>query len=305
MLGSRIKLTDTIGIVAPAFAASKEEVDSGIAFLKSLGFKVKCGKHIYDRWGYYAGKDKDRAEDFINMLQDKEVKMILAMRGGYGTIRILPYINKKLIVDNPKIIAGFSDLTVLLNYFSQVADTVTFHSPMATSNLKDKITLESFLNNITNGNKPYIIKNPENIHCNTLIPGSAEGILCGGNLSLLCTSLNTPYEIDTKDKILFIEEIDEEPYVVDRFLTQLLLSGKLQCCRGFILGQFKDCSLPHYERSLTLEEVIEDRILTLNKPTISNFMSGHDYPKLTLPIGAKVKLNCNNNTIEVLDKVVR
>ena len=122
MLGSRIKLTDTIGIVAPAFAASKEEVDSGIAFLKSLGFKVKCGKHIYDRWGYYAGKDKDRAEDFINMLQDKEVKMILAMRGGYGTIRILPYINKKLIVDNPKIIAGFSDLTVLLNYFSQVAD---------------------------------------------------------------------------------------------------------------------------------------------------------------------------------------
>ena len=135
-------------------------------------------------------------------------------------------------------------------------------------------------------------------------PGIAEGNLIGGNLGLICNSLGTPYEIDMKDKILFIEEVSEAPYRVDRILTQLLLANKLKKCKGIILGQFKDCDLPHYERSLTLEEVLEDRLYNLDIPMFSGFCSGHDYPKLTLPIGARVRMDAESGIISVLDAVV-
>ncbi len=134
--------------------------------------------------------------------------------------------------------------------------------------------------------------------------GTAEGNLIGGNLSLMCNSLGTTYETNMRDKILFIEEVGEAPYRVDRMLTQLLLANKLQQCAGIILGQFKDCDLPHYERSLTLEEVLNDRLYNLDIPIFSGFCSGHDYPKLTLPIGARVNMNADCGTINVLESVV-
>lgn len=304
LLGKRVTPFDTIGIVAPASAEKKETIDESLKILKNLGFNYKCGKHIYDKWGYLAGKDEDRASDFITMLKDPTINMILCLRGGYGSIRILPYLNPSLLKKNPKIIAGFSDITVLLNYITKATGLITFHSPMVTSNLKDEETFKSFVDTFTHGYEPYEIKNPESIPYKTLINGDAEGKLVGGNLTLMCSSLGTPYEIDTQDKILFIEDVAEEPYRIDRGLTQLLLAGKLQKCKGFILGQFKDCSLPHYERSLTLQEIFEDRILPFKKPTISNFMAGHDYPRLTLPIGAKVKLDADLGIINVLEKVV-
>lgn len=304
LIGKRLNPFNTIGIVAPASAEKRETIDEALKTLKSLGINYKCGKHIYDKWGYFAGKDEDRAADFIDMLKDPDVTMILCLRGGYGCIRILPYIDTALIKKNPKIIAGFSDITVLLNHITKKTGLITFHSPMVTSNLKDKDTFNSFIDTITKGYEPYNIKNPETIPSKTLIKGIAEGKLAGGNLTLMASSLGTPYEIDTSDKILFIEEVAEEPYKIDRALTQLLLAGKLQKCKGFILGQFTNCSLPHYERSFTVEEVINDRLIPLGKPTISNFMSGHDYPKLTLPIGAKVKLDADYGIISVLEKVV-
>lgn len=305
MLGKRLMSGATIGIIAPASAEKPESIKNGIDFLKSLGFNVKEGRHIYDRWGYLAGSDKDRASDLMDMFKDKEVDMILCLRGGYGTMRILNLIDFDVIKDNPKLFCGFSDITTLLNSMYERCGLITFHSPMATSKLDDEYTLQSFMDTLKNGFEPYEILSPPDTRLKFEIEGTAEGILVGGNLSLIAATIGTPYEIDTRDKILFIEDVHEEPYALDRLFTQLSLAGKLHNCRGFILGQFTDCTLPHYERSLTLEEVLEDRILSLNKPTVSNFMSGHSYPKLTVPIGAKVSIDSSYPYIKVLAPVVK
>ncbi|ABK62639.1 S66 peptidase family protein [Clostridium novyi] len=305
MLCNKLKPGDTIGLVSPSSPENPDKIKESIAFLKEQGFKIKEGKHLYDKRGYLAGTDKNRAEDFMNMFLDDEVSMILCVRGGYGAMRILPYLDYEKIKENPKILVGFSDITVLLNSISSNCDFITFHGPMATSNLKDKETYNSLFTTLMTGTRPYDLINPENIDTFCNIPGIAEGKIVGGNLSLIASTMGTPYEIDTKDNILFIEDINEEPYSIDRMLSQLELGGKLKDCSGFIIGQFTKCTLPHYERSLTLEEILEDKILSLGKPTISNFMSGHDYPKLTLPIGARGVINCNNNKLYILEPVVK
>lgn len=304
MIGKKLNYGDTIGIVSPSSPEKPEAIKKGIDYLIKLGFKVKTGKHIYDKWGYLAGADKDRAEDITNMFLDKDVDMILCMRGGYGSMRTLPYINFDVIKNNPKIFVGFSDITTYLNTFFTKTGLITFHGPMASSNLDDKHTLKSFLNTLMKESKSSTIENPAEINMKCEVSGKASGNIVGGNLSLINNTIGTPYEVSFENNILFIEDVHEEPYSIDRMLTHLLLCGKLQKCSGFILGQFKNCTLPHYERSLRLEEVIEDRILSLNKPTISNFMSGHDYPKLTLPIGAKAQLDCDNHIINILEPVV-
>ncbi len=305
MLGKRLTKDSKIGLVSPASKEKEDTIKSNVEILKNLGFKIEEGKHIYDKYGYLCGSDKDRASDIMDMFLDDEVDMILSIRGGYGTMRILPLIDTNVIADNPKIFGGFSDITTLLNYFALKCNLTTFHCPMLSSNLNDKFTLESFLNTLLYGNKPYSIKNPEGFPSECICPGTAEGRLVGGNLSLICSTLGTPYEIDTKDNILFIEDVKEEPYKVDRLLTQLSLAGKLDQCAGLILGQFTNCELPHYERSLTLQQVFEDILFSLKKPILMNFMSGHSYPKLTLPIGAMVSLNSKTGVISTLEPVVK
>lgn len=305
MLSKKLTYGSTIGLISPASPEVPEKIGKGAEYLKSLGFNIKTGKHIYDKMGYLAGSDTQRALDLMEMFKDDSVDMVLCIRGGYGTMRMLPYVDFDIIRHNPKIFAGFSDITTLLNIIAERCGLITFHSPMVSSNLSDEYTLKSFVGTFMHGDTPYTIKNPDSIPAECNIKGIEEGTLVGGNLSLITSTLGTPYEINTENKILFIEDVEEEPYSIDRMLTQLLLGGKLQSCRGFILGQFTNCSLPHYERSLTLEQVIEDRILSLNKPTLSNFMSGHSYPKLTLPIGAKIRLDSINGCINVLQPVVK
>ncbi|MDD3224756.1 MAG: LD-carboxypeptidase [Clostridium sp.] len=303
MMGQRLEKGDTIGLVAPASAESEETIQNGIQFFEDLGFNIKKGSNIYKRSGYLAGSDKERSDNLKSMFLDKSVKMILCVRGGYGTMRTLPYIDFNIIKNNPKIFVGFSDVTTYLNNFYQKCNLLCFHGPMLTTKFDDT-TLKSLMDTLMNGYKPYTISNPENIKAQFYFPESVDGTLVGGNLNLICSTLGTDYEIDTKDKILFIEDVNEAPYAIDRMLTQLILAGKLQQCKGFILGQFKGCSLPHYKRSFTLDEIIEDRVLKLQKPTLSNFMVGHDYPRLTLPIGAKIRLNAQTNSIDVLQGVV-
>ena len=303
MIAKKLSLGDTIGLISPASPANIDVIKSGIEFLKNKGFNIKEGNYIYNKCGYLAGSDEERSEDLINMFLDKSIKMVLCIRGGYGCMRTLPYIDFNIIKNNPKIFVGFSDITTYLNIFYEKCGLITFHGPMLNSKF-DQITLQSLFNTIMNPTTSFTISNPNNINAKCNFDKPVEGILVGGNLSLICSTLGTDYEINTKDKILFIEDVGEEPYSIDRMLTQLILSGNLDKCSGIVLGQFKNCTLPHYERSLTLEQVLNDRILKLNKPTILNFMSGHDYPKLTLPIGAKVRLNPINGRIEVLEPVV-
>ncbi|WP_050608405.1 S66 peptidase family protein [Clostridium niameyense] len=305
MILNHLKIGDTIGIVSPASPVKTDYLKKGVNYLKSLGFNIKEGKYVYNKWGHLAGSDEDRAKDLMNMFLDDSVDMILCTRGGYGSMRILPYLNLDMIKKNPKIFGGFSDITILLNLFYSQCDFPTFHCPMVSCKFEDEFTTKSFLNTIMNTKTPYFIKNPPDVQMKSITDEVIEGTLVGGNLSLICNTIGTPYEIDTKDKILFIEEIGEPPYKIDRMLTQLILSNKLSSCKGIIVGQFTNCTLPHYQRSLTTSEVIYDRIVKLNKPTLLNFMSGHSYPKLTLPIGAKIKLNCKNSSLEVISKIIK
>lgn len=305
MILNHLKTGDTIGIISPASPVKTDYLKKGVNYLKSLGFNIKEGKHVYDKWGHLAGNDEDRAQDVMDMFLDDSVDMILCTRGGYGSMRILPYLNLDVIKKHPKIFGGFSDITILLNLFYSQCDFPTFHCPMVSCKFEDELTTESFLDTLMNVETPYFIENPPDVQMKSITDEVIEGTLVGGNLSLICNTIGTPYEIDTKDKILFIEEIGEAPYKIDRMLTQLILSNKLSSCKGIIIGQFTNCTLPHYERSLTTEEVIYDRIIKLNKPTLLNFMSGHSYPKLTLPIGAKVKLNCKNCSLQIICKIIK
>ncbi|WP_027633523.1 S66 peptidase family protein [Clostridium hydrogeniformans] len=304
MIPKRIKLGDTIGILAPASAEDSIKIDEKLNSLEKLGFKIKKASHIYDKYGYLAGRDEDRASDFMDMFLDKDVNMIMCLRGGYGSMRMLPLIDFNKLKSCNKIFIGYSDITPILNTLYSKLGLVSFHGPMATTDLTDTFTLESLFNTLIHGVGSYDICNPSHIPLYSYGSSNTEGILVGGNLSLICSTLGTPYEIDTTNKILFMEEVSEDIYIIDRMLCQLKLSGKLNKCRGFILGQFKDC-IPSKEASFQLDEIFYHHIFSLNKPVLWNFMSGHDNPKLTLPIGAKVRLDITGKKISVLHGVVK
>lgn len=305
MIGKKLNFGDTIGVISPASAEYSDKIISKINNLKQLGFNIKEGSHLYDMTGHLAGSDKDRAFDLMEMFLDPDVDIIMCFRGGYGSMRLLPLINFKKLSSMNKIFIGYSDITALLNTFYFRNHLITFHGPMVNSDFDNEFTLNSFTETLMNGTHPYSICNPTHIPIDSYGCSSTKGILVGGNLSMICATLGTPYEIDFRNKILFIEDIDEPPYSIDRLLTQLTLSGKLSSCRGFILGHFNGCDKANNPKSHRLIEVIEDRILSLNKPTLLNVASGHDNPNLLLPIGANIELDINSKCIHVLEPVVK
>lgn len=286
----KLKLGDTIGIIAPASGDKNEVIDYNISSFKNLGFKVKEGKYIRNKQDYLSASDKERAKDFMNMIKDKDVKAIFAYRGGYGSIRIIPYLDFNIIKKNPKILCGYSDLTILLNHITQKTGIPTFHGPMINSKISsDKITKESLLSMLTKENNSIDIQTKD---LKIINPLHFKGTLCGGNLTVLCSSLRTPYEINTRNKILMIEDINEENYSIDRLLTQLKFSGKLSSCKGFLIGHFT----PYNPKTL---DVIISILKPYNKPIICGIPFGHDYPNLTLPLGSTISFNPNTDELRI------
>lgn len=275
----KLKVGDTIGIVSPASGDSDDVINYNISSFKNLGFKIREGKYLRKKNDYLAASDEERAKDLMEMFKDKEVKAIVAYRGGYGCIRILPYLDIGIIKKNPKILCGYSDLTVLLNYLSQKTGLITFHGPMINSKISsDEITKNGFLSMLTDesnliniSTKDFKVENKELF----------RGILCGGNLTMICSTLGTPYEINTRNKILMIEDVNEENYAIDRCLMQLKLSGKLDSCRAFLIGYFT----PYNPKTIN---TILSILLPYKKPIIYNIPFGHDYPNITLPIGSSI-----------------
>lgn len=302
-----LKPGDTLGLLAPASMTDHQNVDKAIEKLKKMGFNVKVGKSPYERYGYLSGEDKVRADDINSMFKDKEIDGIICTRGGYGTPRILPLLDYDAIRDNPKVFIGFSDITALHIAFNQKSELVTYHGPMAVSNLikgVSEFTMESLLDSVSRTASERVINNPEGTKVETVCQGTSEGIITGGNLSLLTNSIGTPYEIDTKGKILFIEEISEDVYKIDRALNQLKLAGKFEDAIGIILGDFNDCDKSKHDESLSLMEVINHHIKNANKPTIFNLKSGHCEPMITLPLGIKVRLDATERRITILESSV-
>ena len=303
-----LKLGATLGIIAPSSPTTRENVEKAYYRLTKLGFNIKIGESCYEKYGYLAGSDDLRANDINQMFKNPEIHGIICLRGGYGSPRILDLLDYDLIKKNPKVFIGYSDITALHIAINQISNLTTFHGPMATSKVMenlDDFTKDSLYNFIfENGFTTDTIKNPIYQQIGSINGGVVEAPLIGGNLSLITSTLGTPYEIQTKGKILFIEEIGEEPYRIDRMLTQLKLSNKLKEAEGIILGDFNNCVSKNGEPedSLSLDEVIEDIIEPLKKPTLYNLKSGHCSPMITLPLGIPIRLDGNKKGLRVLDK---
>lgn len=308
MLKSKaLKLGVTIGVIAPSSPTTDENVKKAEETLKNMGFKVKMGRSVFERHGYLAGSDDVRACDINSMFEDKEVDGIICIRGGYGTPRILDKIDYEIIRNNPKVFVGYSDITALHIAFNQIAGLVTFHGPMAASDMIRNFSSFSkeYLFKAIMDNKPMgKIFNPEGEEIITINGGKAEGTIIGGNLCLIADTIGTPYEIDVKGKILFIEEVEEEPYRIDRMLNQLRLSGKLNEAEAIILGDFNKCNAKNPNESLTLEQVIDDYFKPLNKPVIYNLQAGHCKPMVTIPFGVKARLDADKKELTILENAV-
>lgn len=290
----KLNKNSTIGIIAPSGPFKADTLLNIEKGFNNLGYNVVFGESLKSQVrGYLSCDDETRINDIHNMFLDKNIDAIFCIRGGYGTLRIIDKIDFDIIKNNPKIFVGFSDITLLLNNFNKKSKLICFHGPMAGQiNKLDELSFNSLFENI-NMNDDILIKDDLKV----MNYGACRGELVGGNLSLLVASLGTEFEIDTKGKILFIEEINEYMYKIDKMITQLILCNKIQECNGIILGDFNNCKKSN-EDDPSLYELLEERLKKFNKPIIYNLKSGHCSPNITLPIGRICEMNCDNLTIK-------
>ncbi|WP_378956218.1 LD-carboxypeptidase [Pelosinus sp. sgz500959] len=285
---------DTIGIIAPASPGNIELSMAGVKWLEEQGFRIELGRTVEETLGYLAGSDADRAADINAMFASPQIDGIFCLRGGYGTMRLLELLDYEIIQSHPKVFVGYSDITALHTSIGQRTGLVTFHGPMVASDMGKVLsdyTWDYFSRTLmTSSPLGSVINPPLYLPPEFIVPGKAQGYLTGGNLSLIVSTLGTPYEIDTRGKILCIEEVGEAPYRIDRMLTQLSLAGKLQDAAGIVVAVCSDCDEDD-PPSFTLEEVLRDRLGKLNKPVLYNLYFGHTTEKATLPLGTMARLS--------------
>ncbi len=292
-----------IAITAPASPTSEYDIRHAVRFFKKMGCKVEVGQTIKNhklKWRYFSASEQERAEEFMSYIEREDINCILCGRGGYGVMRILDKLDFEVIKKNPKIIIGFSDITALLNSISKITGIVSFHGPVASSSFSN-FTKKSLQDVIFNTEQPFEISYQR---ASSLNEGTCQGRLVGGNLKMIASTIGTPFEIDTRDSILFLEDTGEHPYKIDRMLTQLKLSGKLDECNGFIFGTFKKLNqrVPFYpNKSFTLSEVIDQVIKPLGKPVLIGMPFGHIKNKITLPIGSLAMIDTEKKLLRLLE----
>lgn len=284
---------DTVGIVAPASNVKKSELDAGCEALRRAGYRPFYDESIFDRDVYFAGSIDRRVRELEEMFERGDIRAIICARGGYGANYLLPELDLDKIKENPKIFVGYSDLTCLLTFINDATGLVTFHGPMIAKDWSraDGVDLASWQLALTGAN-PWDI--PLNREATAITEGEAEGTLYGGCLSILVASLGTPYEINTADTILFLEDLAAKPYQVDRMLMQLKLAGRLDSVRGIVFGQMLDCvQAPGQDYSL--QEVITRIVGDLKVPLVYGVKSGHvTSGNITLPFGVRAKLTAKD-----------
>jgi muramoyltetrapeptide carboxypeptidase len=298
----KLKTNDIIAIVSPSSPTNRWEVTKTVNFLKSLNLKVEIGKSITkqtNNYRYLAASDEDRIEEFNYYINREDISAIIASRGGYGSMRIIEDINFDSISKNPKIFIGFSDFTFILNAISKINNLATYYGPVGISSFTD-YTKKYFINALFENQKEiYTVSKPEAIVINE---GKSEGRLIGGNLTMCCATLGTPYEIMTDNCILMLEDINVEAYEIDRMLNQLKLAGKFNNLQGIVLGYFSNIKrrkhfYPNF--SYTILEVFEQVLKPYNIPIIANFPFGHISEQATFPILGYSTLNTTNKSLTI------
>ena len=303
---------DTIAVVSPASPSfTTVHQERGIEALERLGYRVVAAKHTNDRHLLFAGNEKDRARDINTAFKNESVKAIICTRGGCGTSQVLPFIDFTSIAKNPKIFIGYSDITALQIAIFNATGLVTFYGPMMATDFGKGLTRfksRNFFKILTETQKTIELRNPSSKKMLTLHPGITKGQLAGGCLSVVVASLGTRHEIDTKDKILFFEDIDEQPHRIDRYLTHLIQAGKLQQAKGIIFGPFTKCEYltkdNYFKFGVKLLDLIKERIFPLGIPSIYGLQFGHVTNKLTIPFGGYATLDATNCRVNVEPCVV-
>ncbi len=309
----RLKAGDKLAIVAPGSYISEEELRDSINNLNQLGFETTYSEKILLQSGYFAGTDKDRAADLMEKFSDKSVKGIVCARGGYGCSRILPMLDYDIIRANPKVLIGYSDITALLYGIYKKSGLITFHGPVGTSTFND-YSVNNFNKVLLNPERTSLFQNStsgddENVYgVTSIVKGKGKGRLVGGNLSIMVSLIGTNFDVDYSNKLIFIEEIGEEPYRIDRMLTQMIQSGKFENASGIMMGIFRKCEVKKESdltpKSFTLMEVLQDRLSSLNIPVLYGMSFGHVKDKFTIPFGALAELDVDKQTFTLLEKAV-
>ncbi|SEG17129.1 S66 peptidase family protein [Algoriphagus boritolerans] len=311
LLPKSIQKGDTVGIISPSAAtADRMEFTYAKEAMEALGFKVKLGENLKNRFGHLAGTDEERANDLNQMFSDQEVKAVIGIRGGSGAARILPMIDYATIKANPKPLLGYSDITALHCAIYSQTGMITFHGQNGTGswnsfNVKqfEKVFFEkelvTYQNEMTKGDDLVTKGN----RIQTLKGGTAEGVILGGNLTVLTALSGTPYYPDFHNSILFIEDIGEDPYRIDRMMSTLHLNGTLGKIKGFIFGQCSGCTPGGGYGSFTVDQIMDHYILPLGIPAYTGAMIGHIPRQFIIPVGAKVRMDSDAGTFSLTESV--
>ena len=310
---ARLRPGMTVGLVTPASNVPEDEdLLAAMDLVRSLGFEAKASPNLRSRKQYLAGSDAQRADDLNAMFTDPDVDAIFCVRGGYGSGRLLRDLDYGMIASNPKILMGYSDITAILNAIHVRTGLLTMHGPIAGDNFSEytydqyrRVLVEP--SQITQiGEAPPFQSSPGVVErSNRLTPivaGSAEGKLVGGNLSLMVTLMGTPFEPDFDGAILFLEDVSEPPYAVDRMLTHLWLTGKLEQVAGIAFGKFTDDG--YDSNTLSMEQVLRERCEPMGIPTLRGLMIGHVDDMTVVPVGARARLDVDAGTLTLLEQAV-
>ena len=306
-----LKPGDTIGLITPSsYVFDTWRIDLAASRLEAaLGVRCRLGRYVKGRHGYMAGTEKERLEDLHAMFADRSVAGVFCLEGGYGTERLLPGIDYELVRKNPKVLLGFSDITGLHLAITRRAGLVTFHGPVALgsmpawslASLKKALFSSEPVGELSN--PPEDDPNWPQFPLHTVAPGSARGPIAGGNLTLVSTTMGTPYEIEAKGRILFLEDTGEAPYRVDRMLTQLKLAGKLQEAAGIVWGTCTDCTpaKSSFEVNLSMSDLLDEILGDLGKPVLAGLVFGHTKEKATIPMGVEAELDAGAKRVAIIE----
>jgi len=295
----KLKNNPTVGVIAPAYIPVQERLEQGILYLENRGFHVKRGNTLSLAHGYFAGDDSQRLSDLHQMFLDPEVDLIICARGGWGGLRIVDKLDYDLIANHPKPFIGYSDVTTLQLAIWKMTGMPSLSGPMVAVEMGrgiEAFTAEHFWGQIYNRSEKYPISLSES-GGQIFRAGKAKGTLLGGCLSMVAGLLGTPYIPDFTDTILFLEDVGEKPYRIDRYLAQLTQAGVFEKIKGLILGKFEDCVEDPGEVTFSLPEILSDYFRHINLPVIVEFPYGHGAKKITMPIGGECELDAQSGII--------
>ena len=300
---ARLRPGDLVGIIAPAGFTTDAALEKAVANIESLGLRARLGDNVHYVYGNYAGTVEQRLADLHAMFRDPEIKAVWAIRGGSGCISLLEHIDYQLIRAHPKVLIGYSDITCLHLALLRHAGLVTFHGPVASSTFSE-YAVEHLRNVLMTPHARYTIAmyaehTPRVVH-----GGVATGRLIGGNLSLVSALVGTPYAADFKEAILYLEEVNEEPYRIDRMLSQLQLSQGLRRAAGVMIGVNENCEAAEGDSALTLDDTLDQHLLPLTRPAVTGYSFGHIRNQFTIPVGIRARLDADAHTLTLLEPAV-